>query len=206
MQQWILDIISSMGEVGIALLMFTESIILPIPSEYVMPLAGYLSSRGTMNFWGATIAGTVGSLAGALLWYGVGCRISEPLIRRWVARHGLWLGLQESDIDSACRFFQRRGRLGIFLGRLIPVVRVLISVPAGFSRMPMHTFLLYSTIGTFIWNLGLATAGRLMGRYMPRIDDYMGVVTWAVLGLLLIWYVVRVSILLSRRRSGDGIA
>jgi len=200
MQDWILDIVRTLGEFGIGLLMLAESVVFPIPSEYVMPLAGYLSAQGAMNFWGALLAGTIGSILGALGWYYAGFGISERRMRALVHRYGIWLALQEDDVDLAMQFFKRHGKMGVFLGRLIPVVRVLISIPAGMARMPLRTFLWYSGLGSLLWNLLLATLGRGLGRYLPQIQDYLGMITWAVVLGAVVVYAMRVARLVKRRK------
>ncbi len=192
MKEWIIEIVRSQGEIGIGLLMFLENIILPIPSEYIMPMAGYLSERGAINFWGAIFAGTVGSLLGLLVWYMVGRLISERRLREWIVRHGRWVALEQADFDRATQFFQRHGRSSVFFGRLIPLVRVLISVPAGLVRMPLRSFLIYSAMGSALWNILLGYAGVLLGRYFPQIQDYVGILTACVVLGAVAWYVWRV--------------
>ncbi len=192
MQEWILDIIQSLGVLGIALLMLLENIFPPLPSEFIMPLAGYLSARGAMSFTGAIAAGAVGSLLGTFVWYIVGRRVGEERLAAWIEAHGVWLGLRREDIEKAQRFFERHGEGAVFFGRLLPVVRTLISVPAGFSRMAVGSFLLYSAVGTALWTGALAYAGRFLGRNFPQIQQYLGIITWIILGGAVLWYVVRV--------------
>jgi membrane protein DedA with SNARE-associated domain len=192
MQAWIIQAIRSMGVFGVGLLMFLENVFPPLPSEVIMPLAGYLSSTGAMSFWGAVAAGTVGSLAGASLWYAVGRRVTEEQLCRWVERHGAWLAMEPRDVHRAREFFERHGRSGVLFGRLLPVARTLISVPAGFARMPPAPFLLYSAAGTFVWTLALAWAGRILGTLFGEVDRYLGYLTWAVLVVGTGWYAYRV--------------
>jgi membrane protein DedA with SNARE-associated domain len=157
------DVVSELGVVGIALLMFAENLFPPLPSEIIMPLAGYLSTRGRMNVSAATLAGSAGSLAGALFWYWVGRRLTHGQLQRWVERHGTWLTMTPDDLDHAVKWFSGHGRYSVLLGRLMPVVRTLISVPAGFARMPLGQFLALSAVGTVAWTGALTLAGRLLG-------------------------------------------
>lgn len=200
MEEWVIEAIRSLGVLGVGLLMFLENVFPPLPSEIIMPLAGYLSTTSGMSFWGSVAAGTLGSLAGALLWYAVGRRVSEARLCRWVERHGAWLAMEPEDVRRARRFFDRHGRAGVLLGRLVPVARTLISVPAGFARMPLLPFLLYSALGSAVWTGVLAWAGRLLGTYFGEVDRYAGYVTWAVLAAGTAGYVYRVVKLKRGRR------
>lgn len=199
MRDWIVSAVQSTGAWGVGLLMFVENVFPPIPSELIMPLAGYLASQGRMSLWLAIAGGTVGSLAGALLWYEVGRRLGDHGVKNWLDRHGVWLTLCPEDIDKACDFFDRHGRSSVFVGRLVPVVRTLISVPAGFTGMPLGVFLLYSTAGTVIWTALLAFGGQWLGSQFPQIGQWVGIFTWAVIGGAALWYVTRVIRL--RRRG-----
>lgn len=203
MQNWILDAIRSLGAPGLALLMFLENVFPPLPSEFIMPLAGYLSAQQAFNFWLAVVAGTVGSVAGAFVWYLVGRSVTEERLCGWVQAHGVWLAMRPRDVVTARTFFERHGAASVFFGRLFPLVRTLISVPAGFSRMPVVTFLIYSTLGTFIWTGALASAGRLLGQNFPQVGEYLGVATWIIIAGAALAYVVRVSNLLRERRAAS---
>lgn len=200
MRDWIVNAIQTTGAWGVGLLMFVENVFPPIPSELIMPLAGFLASQDRMNFWVAVAAGSLGSLLGAWFWYEAGRRAGNSRIRSWLDRHGVWLTLCPQDIDKACAFFERHGRASVFFGRLVPVVRTLVSVPAGFAGMGLGQFLLYSAAGTVIWTALLAFGGRWLGANFPVIGDYVGILTWLVIGVALVWYVVRVIRL--RRQGG----
>ena len=141
MQDWVVDVVRQMGPLGVALLMFLENVFPPLPSEVIMPLAGYLSARGQAPFWVMVAAGSAGSLAGAALWYAVGRAVTHDRLCAWVQAHGTWLAMTPADVDRAAEWFARHGRWSVFFGRLVPVVRTLISVPAGFTRMPAAPFL-----------------------------------------------------------------
>ena len=185
------NLVQSLGALGVAFLMLLENVFPPIPSELVMPLAGFVAARGGMSFWPMVLAGTAGSLAGATLWYLIGRRIGEQRLRRWVDDHGRWLTLSCDDMDRAQDWFERRGRSAVFIGRLIPGVRTFISLPAGFSGMPMPSFIGYSVLGTLVWTAALAFAGRLLGSEYERVGSYLEPVSWLVIGGILLLYVVR---------------
>lgn len=201
MQDWVVDVVSELGVLGIALLMFAENLFPPLPSEIIMPLAGYLSTRGEMSVWAAILAGSAGSLAGALFWYWIGRRLTHGRLQRWVERHGIWIAMSPEDLDHAVRWFAGHGRYSVLFGRLMPVVRTLISVPAGFARMPVGKFLALSAVGTLVWTAALTYAGVLLGQQFAGVDRYIGPVTWVVIGAALVGYLWRVGRLLRERRT-----
>lgn len=192
MESLIVDAIRSLGALGVALLMFAENVFPPVPSEVIMPLAGFLASQGEMSFMAIALAGTAGSAAGAGFWFWVGRRIDADRLRDWVGRHGAWLAMTPDDLDRAEQWFRRRGALSVFIGRLVPVVRTLISVPAGVARMSPFRFAIYTLLGTGIWTTALAAGGWLLGQRFRAIEQYLGIITWVVIGLALIVYLVRV--------------
>lgn len=192
MFEWISTTMASLGSAGVALLMFLENVFPPIPSELIMPLAGFLSERGQLGFWPAVLAGTVGSLSGAVGWYWVGRSVGERRLRAWVDDHGRWLTLSCSDLDRTKEWFDRHGASAVFIGRLIPGLRTFISVPAGFAEMRFVPFVFYSALGTAIWTGALAAAGRWLGRGYDQVSGYLEPVSWAVLAGVLLLYVYRV--------------
>lgn len=204
MQDWVVDIVSELGVLGIALLMFAENLFPPLPSEIIMPLAGYLSTRGQMNVWAAIAAGSAGSLAGALFWYWVGLRLTHGQLQRWVERHGVWIAMSPEDLDHSVTWFSGHGRYSVLLGRLMPVVRTLISVPAGFARMPVGRFVVLSAVGTVAWTAALTFAGQWLGANFTGVDRYIGPVSWVVIGAALVGYVYRVATLLRAKRRRDA--
>lgn len=193
MGSWIIDTVESMGVWGVGVLMLLENVFPPIPSELIMPLAGYLAESGSMSLLGVIIAGSIGSLAGATLWYLVARRFAKGQFRRFVVRHGVWLGMDEGSLDHAQEWFDRHGTKAVFLGRMVPGVRTLISVPAGLSNMPLLPFLTWSAAGTAIWTILLAYAGKWLGAQFHQIDQWVGPVSTVILGGMLLWYVYRVA-------------
>lgn len=200
-QDWVVNVVGELGVLGIALLMFAENLFPPLPSEIIMPLAGYLSTRGEMNVWAAVLAGSAGSLAGALFWYWIGLRLTHGRLRRWVEKHGSWIAMAPEDLDHAVRWFAGHGRYSVLLGRLIPVVRTLISVPAGFARMSVWQFFSLSAAGTVVWTTALTYAGVLLGQQFAGVERYIGLVTWVIIGAAVVGYVRRVARLHRAKRK-----
>ncbi|MGG6295651.1 DedA family protein [Leptolyngbya sp. AN02str] len=187
MLDWITTTIATFNYWGIALLMLLENIFPPIPSELIMPLAGFTVTQGKLNFVWVIVAGTVGSILGAFPWFYIGRRVGEQRLQRWVDRHGKWLALSGEDIDKSKRWFDQYGGVVVLFGRLVPGIRTLISVPAGFEEMPWAKFLLYSLVGTVAWNILLTYAGILLGQNYQLIEKFLGPISGIVLVGLLIF-------------------
>ncbi|MEO1210389.1 MAG: DedA family protein [Cyanobacteria bacterium J06638_20] len=189
MAEWITDIMESLGYVGIAFLMFLENLFPPIPSEVIMPLAGFTVAQGHMAFGPAIAAGVIGTVLGALPWYFAGAYFGETRLMRWADRYGKWLTLSSRELEKAIAWFNTYGKAAVFLCRLVPGVRTLISLPAGLARMNMAVFLLYSTLGTIIWTTLLTVAGYWLGAEYERIETYLGPLSKVALGFILISFV-----------------
>ncbi len=192
MDSFVTDTMDSLGYVGIALLMLLENIIPPIPSEIVMPAAGASARSGQQTLWGVVLAGTVGSVVGALPWYGIAWYVGTDRLAGWMKDHGHWLGADEKTVHRADAWFDRYGEWAVLGCRMVPGLRTLISVPAGFSEMPMMKFLIYTTIGTAGWSLILALLGYwLQGqkRVIAQTVQWIGLVVFMV---LFVWFVVRI--------------
>jgi membrane protein DedA with SNARE-associated domain len=189
---WITGIVENSGYLGIALLMLAENIFPPLPSELIMPLAGFLSASGRLNIFLVVLAGTVASTAGALFWYYVGWWLGAERLKRWAGRHGRWLTISPEEVDHVCGWFDRHGGKAVFAGRLVPTVRSMISVPAGIAGMRLGKFLLYSVSGTALWTGFLAGAGYLLESQYDKVADYMNPVANVVMGLIVLCYLYRV--------------
>ena len=198
MFETIVNVVSSMGYIGVFLLMFLENIFPPIPSELIMPLAGFAAAKGELSFYGVVAAGTAGSVAGALPWYYAGMRLGRDRLMRFAGRHGYWLTMCPEDIEKANAWFGRHGRAAVFFGRLLPTIRTLISVPAGLARMPMMGFIVYSTIGSLLWTALLALGGYVLEAQYEQVADYLDPVSIAVIGLFVAAYVYRLIRLKTR--------
>jgi membrane protein DedA with SNARE-associated domain len=186
--QWIVNTMTSMGYWGIGLLMFLENLFPPIPSELIMPLAGFTVAKGDMQLIPAVAAGVIGTVLGALPWYYAGKFIGEPRLRHLADRYGKWLTLSGRDIDKANEWFTRHGVGAVFFCRLVPGVRTLISLPAGLNEMPIAPFLLFSTLGTTIWVSLLTVLGLKLGENYSLVDEWLAPVSKVVaLGILVVF-------------------
>jgi membrane protein DedA with SNARE-associated domain len=192
--EWITSVIARLGYFGVASLTFLENLFPPIPSELIIPLAGFVAAQGDLRLSGVIVMGSAGSLAGATVWYAVGRRVGEQRLRQWVARYGKWLTLSAQDVDRAQAWFRRHGAAAVFFGRLIPGVRTFVSLPAGFTAMPLAPFLLYSALGTVMWTAALAYAGVVLQANFTVVSDYVNLATNALLaagGIMLVRRYVR---------------
>lgn len=186
MAEWVARTMEALGYWGIGLLMFLENLFPPIPSELIMPLAGFTVAQGRMQFLPAVVAGVLGTVLGAVLWYQIGQSVSEQRLVRLANRYGKWLAISGQDVQRAIAWFNRYGKRAVFFGRLVPGVRTLISIPAGLARMSLIPFLLYSTAGTLIWTLLLTYMGFLLGSNYAQVEQYLGPVSKLVLAGLAI--------------------
>jgi len=191
------DVMDALGEVGVGVLVFAENVFPPIPSEVVLPLAGYLASRGRMHLTLVVVAATVGSVLGALLLYEAGARTGRARLRRFID----WMPLLEGeDLDKAESWFARHGQASVLFGRCIPVVRSLISVPAGFAEMPRWRFVVLTTIGSGVWNAVFVLAGYALGQN-SEIERYSGWLNTAVYAAIAVLLALALRRALRRRRA-----
>ncbi|SFH21334.1 DedA family protein [Sulfitobacter dubius] len=191
MFDFITSLLASTGSLGVAALMLFENVFPPILSEVIMPFAGYLAANGDLSFVSVVIAGTIGSVAGAFLWYWIGSAVSEARLRRLIARHGRWLTISEQDLDRSLSWFRRNGGKAVFLGRIVPGVRTLVSVPAGMTGMPLLPFLLYTGSGSLLWTAALTISGYLLEAQFAKVEMWINPVTNVLLLGLLALYVWR---------------
>ena len=192
MFDWITGFVESSGYLGIALLMLAENVFPPIPSELIMPLAGFTAARGDLNIILVVISGTLGSALGTALWYWLGRQLGMDRLKNLAERHGRWLTLSPTDLDRAQHLFRRHSGQAVFFGRLIPAVRTLISVPAGIVRISVGWFLFYTTLGSVLWNILLAGAGYMLQTQYHAVSEWLNPATNIILGLILIVYFYRV--------------
>ncbi len=188
MDQWVTSIVHGFGYPGIALLMFAENVFPPIPSELIMPLAGFLAGQGALSFAGVVAAGMVGSVAGAVPLYYLGRLASAEGLKRWVDAHGHWLLVDRAAVERAESWFDRHGTAVVFFARLVPGVRSLISIPAGLCGMGKVRFFLWTAVGTALWAGLLAFVGDRLGARYHQVGTWVGPAAYVVLGLLVAWY------------------
>lgn len=199
MEHLIIEAIAAGGYLGIFVLMVLENLFPPIPSEVIMGVGGVLVARGEMHFWPLFIAGTLGTTLGNYAWYWIGDRWGYRRLKPFVDRHGRWLTLHFSDIENAARFFRRHGQWVVFALRFSPLLRTVISLPAGLAHMKLWRFALFTTAGAGVWNALLIEGGRRLAPYLQRYDY---IASWAI-GLLLgagvLFYLYRVTTWKPRR-------
>jgi membrane protein DedA with SNARE-associated domain len=194
MLEWITNTINSLGYSGIALLMFLENLFPPIPSELIMPLAGFTASPfqpggAKLDIVGVFFAGLLGSVLGALVWYYPGKILGEKRLKAWADKYGKWLAISSKDIDKATRWFNQQGNKAVFIGRLVPGIRTLISVPAGITNMNLLPFLFYTTLGSAAWVALLTYSGYALGSQYELVDKYLAPVSKIVLGGLVLAFI-----------------
>jgi membrane protein DedA with SNARE-associated domain len=173
----VLDAMDSLGALGVGLAILAETVIPPIPSEVVLPIAGYLAQTGRMHVVAVFLAATLGSLVGAALLYELGRVLGPERSRRVLGRLPL---VDVEDVEKTFAWFERHGRSAVLIGRLVPVVRSFVSVPAGVVRMPWPQFLLYTAIGSALWNGLLIGAGMALGTQYEVVESYVGYLDWVL--------------------------
>ncbi len=197
LSEWIPNIMNQLGYWGIGLLMFLENLFPPIPSELIMPLAGFTVAQGKMDFIPVVIAGVVGTILGAFPWYYIGKFISEERLEHLADKYGKWISISSKDIKKSNNWFNKHGGKAVLFCRLVPGVRTLISLPAGINNMPLFPFILYSTLGTTLWVSFLTFTGYKLGNNYELVEQYLGPVSKIVLVILvlsLILWIVRKQI------------
>jgi membrane protein DedA with SNARE-associated domain len=188
---WVTDVINSLGYLGVALLVALENLFPPIPSEIVLPFAGFVASDGDASLIGMIVAATVGSLAGALILYGIAASIGPVRLERFLVRYGRWFRLTPADIAKSEEWFDRRSGTAVLICRCIPLVRSLISIPAGFRRMPLGRFVAYTVIGSAVWNTALIGAGYLLRSRWEEVEPVLSWFQYVVVALIvaaIAWY------------------
>lgn len=197
MEAWITAVMEDYGYVGIFFLILIENIFPPIPSEIVLTVGGFMTTTAELSVAGVVIASTAGSVAGAVILYYIGRWLSVERLEGLVEKYGKWLRIKKDDLYKADAWFDRYGIWAVFFGRLVPVVRSLISVPAGMSGMKVNMFLLFTIAGTLIWNTILVVVGAAVGEnreaIMRQLNIYSNVVyiLLAVGAVVGIWYFIR---------------
>src|SRR5215216_7340847 len=179
----ITDIIAALGPIGVGVLVALETLFPPIPSELILPLSGYLASRGRMSLAAVVIGATLGSLAGALALYWAGAALGQKRLRRLAEPTPL---VEVDDLERAEGWFDRHGGLAVLIGRVVPVVRSLVSVPAGVERMPLWRFILYTIIGSGVYNLVLIGLGFVLGSRWKTVEQYSNYLNYAIYAAILV--------------------
>ncbi|HWT75264.1 MAG TPA: DedA family protein [Mobilitalea sp.] len=188
MQDWIIDIMNNFGYLGISLLVAIENIFPPIPSEIILTFGGFMTTTTNLSVFGVIVAATIGSVIGAIVLYGVGCLLpAERIAKILDGKLGKLLGFKKDDVYKAYDWFSKKGKISVLLCRCVPIVRSLISIPAGMAKMQFGMFLLLTTIGSLVWNTVLVNLGAIAGASWEKIVTGMDVyqtITIAVLGVI----------------------
>lgn len=184
LEPWARHVMESLGYVGIALLVALENLVPPIPSEVILPLAGFFVSRGTFQFALVVVAATAGSVLGAWVLYAVGLYVGKANVYTFVDRWGRYLLVREEDLDRTFTFFEDHGRKAVFLGRLLPLVRSLVSVLAGMAGMPLGRFTVYTAAGSAVWNTVLVAVGWWLGQEWERVRPWLAAFELGFVALL----------------------
>jgi membrane protein DedA with SNARE-associated domain len=203
MGDWIVRLIEQSGYLGIGFLMFLETVFPPIPSEVIMPIAGVAAAQGKLEIGGVIASGTAGAMLGNIFWYLAARALGVERLKPFVARYGRWLTLDWKEIERAEHWFARFGTFFVFMGRLLPTVRSLVSVPAGLLRMRFKSFFIASTVGTAGWTAILAMAGYKLQQNVADVDKIIGPISNAILAVLAAGYVLRLWRFRPDKRDGD---
>ena len=209
---WVQDVINQFGYIGVALLVVIENVFPPIPSEIVLPFAGFVAQQSASSdalsaaqsdtsVVGMMIAATIGSVIGALILYAIAAAIGPERLRVFVERFGRWFGVKPSDLVRAEAWFDKRSAVAVLVGRCVPLIRSIVSIPAGFRRMKLTSFVVLTAIGSAVWNIALIGTGAVLGDQWERVGEYVGVFQWLVIGAIFILLVRFVLTRVKRRRT-----
>ena len=203
---FVTDVVNTLGYPGVACLVALENLFPPIPSELILPLAGFVAGKGEASYLGMVLAATIGSVVGAWALYGISAGIGPVRLHGFVVRYGRWFGLKEADLARAESWFDRRSGAAVLLGRCIPLIRSIVSIPAGFRRMEIKRFTALTAAGSAVWNAALIGAGTILGDRWEQVGSAVGLLQGAVIIViagLLCWFVWSRLLRPRLRRDGD---
>lgn len=179
--EWVTKIVETLGYTGVAFLVALENVFPPIPSEAILPLAGFVAGQGKASLIGMIAAATLGSTIGALILYGIAAWIGPDRLHAFVVKYGRWFGIKERDMVRAEEWFDKRSDAAVLLGRCVPIIRSVVSVPAGFRRMPIIRFIILTAIGSTVWNTALVVAGYVLGDRWEQVEGVVGIFQYVVI-------------------------
>ena len=205
MENWIIDLVNWAGYWGVALLMLLETVFPPVPSEVIMTVAGVSAARGNMTLWGTIVAGTAGAMLGNWIWYWLAIKFGRGRLRPFIERYSRWLTLDWEEVERGERLFQRHGAIIVLLARMIPTLRSLISIPAGLFNMSLGRFMLFSTIGTAGWTMGLAGAGYFLGSKFEDVEKWLGPLSMLVIAGIIATYIWRLVMWKPKVSPADSV-
>ena len=202
MQEMIIEIMNNFGYLGVFLLIAIENVFPPIPSEVILLFGGFMTTFSDMNIVGVIISSTLGSVLGAIILYYIGKILNKERLKKIItSKPGKILRLKPEDIDKADEWFDTKGNKTVFFCRFVPIIRSLISIPAGMSEMPIKKFLIYTAAGSLIWNAALTIAGSIVGENWTSILDIMNKYSHIILVLLIIIFVIAVVLFYKKRKK-----
>ena len=181
---WVQDVIEHFGYLGVALLVVLENVFPPIPSEIVLPFAGFVAQQGSYSVVLMILAATVGSVIGALIMYWIAAIIGDERLHAFTRKFGKWVQIREADLTRAEEWFDRHAMSAVLVGRCVPLIRSVVSIPAGFRRMKLIPYIAYTFLGSLVWNVLLVGAGALLGENWERVGSYVGIFQWIVIAVV----------------------
>ena len=182
---WVQDVIEQLGYLGVALLVVAENVFPPIPSEIVLPFAGFVAQRGSESVVIMILAATVGSVIGALIMYWIAAVIGDERLHAFTRRFGKWVQIREADLTRAEEWFDRHATSAVLIGRCVPLIRSVVSIPAGFRRMKLIPYIAYTFLGSLVWNIALVGAGAVLGDNWERVEPVIATFQWIVIAVIL---------------------
>ena len=198
---WVQDVIEQLGYLGVALLVVAENVFPPIPSEIVLPFAGFVAQRGSESVVLMILAATVGSVGGALIMYWIAAIIGDDRLHAFTRRFGKWVQIREADLTRAEEWFDRHAMSAVLVGRCVPLIRSVVSIPAGFRRMKLIPYIAYTFLGSLVWNIALVGAGAVLGENWERVEPVVATFQWIVIVVILAWIARLAYVVVQRRRT-----
>ena len=198
---WVQDVIEQLGYLGVALLVVLENVFPPIPSEIVLPFAGFVAQRGSDSVVLMILAATVGSVIGALIMYWIAAIIGDERLHAFTRRFGKWVQIREADLTRAEEWFDRHAMSAVLVGRCVPLIRSVVSIPAGFRRMKLIPYIAYTFFGSLVWNIALVGAGAVLGENWERVEPVVATFQWIVIVVILAGLARVAYVVVQRRRT-----
>jgi membrane protein DedA with SNARE-associated domain len=202
---WVQDVIEQLGYLGVALLVVLENVFPPIPSEIVLPFAGFVAQRGSDSVVLMILAATVGSVIGALIMYWIAAVIGDERLHAFTRRFGKWVQIREADLTRAEEWFDRHAVSAVLVGRCVPLIRSVVSIPAGFRRMKLVPYIAYTFLGSLVWNIALVGAGAILGENWERVEPVVATFQWIVIVVILAGIARLAYTFFRRRRVQQGL-
>ena len=197
---WVQDVIEQLGYLGVALLVVLENVFPPIPSEIVLPFAGFVAQQGSDLVVLMILVATVGSVIGALIMYWIAAVIGDERLHAFTRRFGKWVQIREADLTRAEEWFDRHAMSAVLVGRCVPLIRSVVSIPAGFRRMKLIPYISYTFLGSLVWNIALVGAGAVLGENWERVEPVVATFQWIVIVVILAG-IARLAYVAYRRRK-----